>query len=175
MSISTSVAFADGRYTPFMQKVRGGEDGRSPVGTISSSAIDTGEAGGGTVTIAHSLQRIVFGFRAIIAPTLIVASDTLASAEAIRLTFLTAGNRRVEQDLNQIQLAIAGQGGNFAQFQEGGIILESDLLTETNVLQFVWSTNTDTKLYFTRIFASVFDAELIAARGSVSEFLAGVR
>lgn len=175
MSVSTFVEFRDGRYVPFMQDVRGGKDGKSPVGTVHSTAAEVGEAGGGTVTISHRMQREQFGFRSLIVPTLIVASDNLSTAEAIRLSYLTAGNRRVAQDSNQIKLAVAGQAGNFAQFEPAGILLESDVLADTSVLQFIWSTNTDTKLYFTRVFAAVFDAELIEAQGAISDFLAGVR
>ncbi len=174
MSISIDVDIADGVYTPFFQDVRGGPDGKSPVGTVSVEAVDIGESGGGTVTQNFFMQRIMFGFRAILAPTLITAEDDLATAEAIRLVWRIT-NRRLVQSMTQAALAIAGAGGNFAKFDESGLILESDVVASQNFLAFTWSTNTLAKVYRSFLFASVFDAEVIEAQGSISDFLAGVR
>ncbi len=77
--------------------------------------------------------------------------------------------------MDQATLAIASQGNNVAKFDESGMIFESDILAESDVITFIWSTNENTKAYQTNVFASVFDAELIEAQGSVSDFLAGIR
>lgn len=175
MSISSSVAIGDGLFVPFFQDVRGGKEGKSPVGTVNVDLSDVGEAGGGTVTLSLTMTREIFGFRAIVAPTLIVAADTLATAEAIRMQATFTGNRRLGNHMEQAVLALAAQGQNVAKFEESGLVFESDLLDETTILSFVWSTNTDTKIYNFRLFGAVFDAEIIEAEGSISDFLAGVR
>ncbi len=175
MAVTGSVNLDDGIYVPFMQEVRGGHDGKSPVGTVHQTLQLVGAAGGGTVVQTWNIRRIMFGFRAIIAPTLIVTEDTLSTAEAVKLGFALTANRRLAVTTDQAALAIAAQGGNYAKFEESGILLESDTLTQQAALFFTWSTNTDTKLYQARMFAAVFDAELIEAQGSISDFLAGVR
>ncbi len=175
MAISATVSIGDGQFTPFFQDVRGGKEGTSPVGTVSQTLSDTGDGSGGTVTLIYTMARLPFGFRAIIVPTYVVALDTLGTAEAIRMNFTAVGNRRLTNSFDQITLAIAGQGQNQAKFDEAGIVIESDLLAETQVLSFIWSTNTNAVVYSARLFAAVFDAEVIEAQGSISDFLAGVR
>lgn len=175
MAVSASVDLAEARYRDFFQEIRGGHDGRSPVGTLHAQATVTGAAGGGSVVHTYTGQRIMYGFRAILAPTLILADDNQASPTTIRLAFSEVANNRLAGQMDQVQLAVAGNGGNFAKFDESGIIVQSDVIATGASLIFVWSTNTDTKVYNSGIFFSVFDAELIEKHGSVSDFLAGVR
>lgn len=175
MSVTASFDLNEALYVPFMQDVRGGPDGKSPVGTLASIGTDTGDVSGGTVNIKLLMTRMMFGFRAVLAPTLLMSSDNLASPEAVNLKYQSSGNRRVNLSIDQAELAIAAFGGNFAHFEESGIVLESDLLVATSVLEFIWSTNTDGKVYSARGFFAVFDLELIEAQGSISDFLAGIR
>ncbi len=175
MSVAADIAINVGLFTPFMQDVRGGAEGKSPVGTLHIDQNVTGDGSGGIAQITMSATRIMFGFRAILAPTLIQAFDDLATPEEVRLQFGVTGNRRIGQGYEDARLAIAASGGNFTQFQPSGIIIESDTIAALNVLSWTWSTNTNAKVYRGRMFASVFDAELIEAQGSISDFLAGVR
>ncbi len=175
MAVSSSVGLESGIYVPFFQDVRGGKEGRSPVGTLAQTLREVGDGSGGTVVAGFSMQRITFGFRAIIAPTLLASSDNLATPEAVRLQFAASGNRRLGTSIDQAVVALAAPDKNVAQFDVSGLVLESDLLSETVVINFIWSTNTNLKEYDINIFASVFDAEIIEAQGSISDFLAGVR
>lgn len=174
MSVSTSEELSQGLFTPFFQEVRGGHDGKSPVGTVHVNISDVGEAGGGTVSLNLFMSRLTFGFRAIIAPTLIVTADNLAAAEAVRLGF-AIGNLRLGVGLFEAELAVASEGGNRARFEPSGFVLQHDEVSSDVVMSVVWSTNTDTKVYDVDMFAAVFDAEVIEKHGSISDFLAGVR
>lgn len=175
MVVVSNVAFRDGLYIPFFQQVRGGADGKSPVGTVHSTNTATGDVSGGAINLRHQLSRLSFGFRALIAPTLIVTIDNLASPEVVNLNFVQEANRRTSIDMVQAALAVAGQQGNAAKFEESGILLEHDNIGLGDSVALIWSTNTDGKVYISNVFAAVFDAELIEANGSVSDFLAGVR
>ncbi len=175
MALETFVSLGNALYVPFLQDVRGGKEGKAPVGTVSAHHTDTGDASGGTMTLTFQMERIQFGFRSIIVPTLLVTSDNLSTAEAVRLQYRNAGNRRIGEDYNQASLSVAGSAGNFAKFDESGLILENDVIGVTSALSFIWSTNTNTIVYFARVFAAVFDAEVIEAQGNISDFLAGVR
>ncbi len=174
MSILVTVSFADGVYTPFFQDVRGGADGKSPVGTVHMNTADVGDGSGGIVTATYTMDRIVYGFRALIVPTQIVSFDNLATPEVVKLQY-QSNNRRMITSADQASLAVAAQSGNVAKFDESGILLENEEAFERAVISLVWSTNTNTIVYQTKIFAAVFDAEVIEAQGSVSDFLAGVR
>jgi len=174
MAVSNTETIESGIYTPYFQRKRGGEGGQSPVGSVYKSLAVVGAAGGGGVTLNFSMGRLTFGFRAIIVPTLIVTEDTLATAEVVKLNYVS-NNRRINVSTDWVTLAIAGPSGNFAKFEDSGLILEREPLAAAGVLGVDWSTNTDTKSYAARMFAAVFDAELIEKEGSVSDFLAGVR
>ncbi len=174
LSVSAIVAFGDSQYNDFHQKFRGGQNGMSPVGTLHATATATGDGTGGNVLLLLQMKRVEFGFRAVFVPTLLVTEDDLATPEAVRLQF-SSGNKRLSSDMNQAALAVASSVFNVAQFDESGLLLESDVLTAVTVMAFVWSTNTNLKVYTANVFAAVFDMELIEKYGSVSDFLAGVR
>lgn len=176
MSISNNVEMGDGIYVPFFQKVRGGERGTSPVGTVKAAVTDTGDMSGGTVTIGLVMRKLTFGFRALIVPTFICAIDNLAAAEAVRLVF-SEGNRRIGDAavLEEGLLSVAVSGQNVAKFDPAGILWEKLDEGAATVVQAIWSTNTNTIVYNLRIVAAVFDAEVIEKKGSISDFLAGVR
>lgn len=175
MSVTATVQIGDGLFKPLHQLVRGGSDGKSPVGTVHVLGQAVGDSGGGTAQILMQMRRIEFGMRCIFAPVLISVDDDLASPEAVRLAFSASANIRTTSTVDQSALTLASQGGNHAKFPPEGFLFESDTIATATLLQFIWSTNSDGKVYRAHLIMSVFDAELIEAQGSVSDFLAGVR
>lgn len=174
MSVANSVDIGEGLFVPFMQEVRGGAGRSSPVGTLASEVAVTGDSSGGSAIVYFTMSRESFGFRAIVVPTFVSTIDTLGSPEGIRGIF-SAGNRRVLQAIEEVKVAIAGSGQNVAKFDAVGVVLEAEEVAPVTVMQYLWSTNTNLKYYNARVFSAVFDAEIIAREGSVSDFLAGVR
>lgn len=175
MAVTSTSGVSQGHFHLLHSKVRGGPEGTSPVGTLSLVKRTAGAAGGGTATVIFTQREIEFGFRCILVPTLITTFDNLAAAEVVNLIYLSTSKRMGATDVSQAVLAIAASGGNIARFVPDGVLFEVETKTAQEILQCVWSTNTDGKVYDIRAFFSVFDAELIEKHGSVSDFLAGVR
>lgn len=175
MAVSTSVVMDPGGYVPLMQKVRFGPNGL--VGTYSKSFNTTGAAGGGGVTISVTATRQMFGFAAIIVPTLIVSLDTLATPEGLRFLWIATGNRRVrlQADITQVITPVTVASINLGRLDVSGIMIEGRNKSEQNVFQAIWPTNTDGKIYQIKMFAMVYDAEMLEKHGQVAGLLEGIR
>ncbi len=173
MAVTSTHSLAEGLYIPFSQSVRGGPDGRSPVGTVNHQAADIGDGSGGTVILIMTMDPVMFGFRALVAPTFLSSRDTLATPEAVRVRYQASG-RRLSLSLDQMIVPVAGSGGSHGEYPAKGVVMEASGVA-SQALTWTWSTNTNTIVYEGHVFASVFDAEVIEKYGSISEFLAGTR
>ncbi len=176
MSITGQRKVEEGLFVPWRTAKRGGVSGGEPVGTLSLDKQEVGDSGGGTVAVQITANREEFGFPGIFVPTFVTTRDNLASPEVIRLAYVTVGNERISGDIEQHALALAGPAAlNVATFDNIGIPLEFQGVTDLVIMQATWSTNTDTKVYHFHIFGYMFDAQLIAREGRISELLAGIR
>ncbi len=176
MSVTADRSVADnGLFVPWRTAKRGGRDGGEPVGTLSIDGGAVGDATAGTFALRITANREEFGFPGIFVPTHMTIRDNLASAEVVRLAYVTAGNERLNGDIEQHVLAIAGAAGlNVASFGNVGIPIEF-FGVNTVIMQASWSTNTDTKVYHFHVFGYMFDAQIIAREGRIGELLAGIR
>ncbi len=176
MAITISESFAAGLYVPF----RGIDREVSPVGTLSQTIVDTGDATGGSASMLVTATYEMFGFHPIIIVTKVLTIDNLAAAQTVRAGMSNVGNERLETDMYEIVLAIEEGGSNYAVFDNLTVPIEpSSREAEANVFAIVWDTNTDTKSYDARLFAVFYDAEAMA-RGkekgrSVPALLGGIR
>lgn len=159
-------------YVPYHTVMRGGPDGMDPVGSLQVNAEATGDAGGGVVNIILSMLRQPFGFPILWAPTMVSATDNLASAEDVALSFSSG---RLITDMQQtITMVATANAGDLGNAKELGVSLEGRDAVVT-VATATWSTNTDTKSYHLHMFGPVYDLQLIALKGRISDIMAGLR
>lgn len=178
MSVTASGALGDALFVPFRSARRGGEYGSDPVGSVFADLAVAGAAGGGTATITLSCAKIIFGFHPIFVPTYITTQDDLATPEEVLLIYDPAGNERLSagNGPRESKLAVAASGGNFVLFDAVGLLIEPSEEATTNVLDVVWSTNTDAKTYHLHVYGVLFDAEIMARSDSrLSELFMGIR
>lgn len=176
MAVLVAIPVEDGsaviRYTPYHAGRRGGVLGSDPVGTLMINAEAVGAAGGGSVTVNITMLREAFGFPLMFVPTIVVMSDNLASAEDSTLTF---DSPRFVTALSQVVTKLSTTNvGNMGQVPNVAVNLEGDATPRT-IIQGVWDTNTDTKVYHIHAFGPVYDMQVIAARGYISDIIAGIR
>lgn len=173
MAVNTTTLIADGvitsRYTPYHAARRGGPDGSDPVGTLSVNAQATGAAGGGTVIVGISMNRETFGFPLLWVPTMISIADNLATAEDVDLAY-SGGRMETAQQQVVTMVQFAENAGAASQY---GVSFEGG--EATLIITATWQTNTDTKTYHLHVFGPVYDLQVIAARGRISDIMAGLR
>lgn len=174
MATLTIVNMEDQLYVPLHSRVPGGDDGKSPVGTVSIDMGTVGDATGGLARAQLKMRRIEFGFRPIIVPTLITVQDNLAAVGVVEVEY-SQSQWRLGTSTNLVVTTVAGPNINQVSVPLNGMVFEVEPQAVTEVLLVSWATNTDTKIYHCHIFGAVFDAEVIEQRGSISELLAGVR
>lgn len=176
MSVTTDVAVSGGTYIPFRTARRGGVAGRDAVGTLSVDIETVGNGTGGTVTLGMTMARGNFGFHALWVPTRITVVDTLATAEVVVIAFVSAGNDRLRGPLDEAVLSIdRGDDRNIGVAKEFAILIDPGSRVEGQVLSALWQSNTDTKSYHLHAYGAIYDAEIIAREGGVSELVAGLR
>lgn len=181
MSVSVTVSFSAGLFVPFRTAKRGGgvnSGGGDPVGSFYIDGDLTGDASGGTATMVLAMARLEFGFHPIFVPTHIDASDNLATAEIVQLIYDPVGNARLSagNGIRQSKLSVAGSSTNDLLFDASGVLIEPSEVLQANVLDLVWKSNTDTKIYHFHVFGMMFDAEIMAREYvKVSELMMGVR
>lgn len=175
LSASRSVE-SFGLYTPF----RGFDREAGAVGTLFVDAVMTGDATGGTATLIITMKRTEFGFHPIWVPTRVSTRDNLAAPEAVDFAFRAIGNERLDGDLREGKLPLAVAGGlNLATYSELGVAIEPQNPTANSVLQALWSSNVDTKVYHLHAYGILYDGEALA-RGkrlgkAPEQLLGGVR
>ncbi len=176
MSVTgTLTVAADGLYVPF----RGFDREAGIVGTLQVSGSATGDAGGGTVSVQITMREEEFGFHPIWVPTQVSVIDDLAAAEAVNLSFSSAGNERLAATQIEALLSIRSQSFNHAAFSELGVAIDPDIVAGAAVLTAGWTTNTLNKVYQLRAYGVIFDGQALA-RGkapgkAVPALLGGVR
>ncbi len=160
MAVSSTTQLADGNFTSF----KGFYRSSGPVGTFSFIQRDVGDATGGGLSLIMSMGRLQFGFHALIVPTIISIQDNLATPEAVELVYLST-NRRVQAvpdggtSLRDVLVPTAGASGNTGVFTGSKPILEVQDVGPVNVMNFIWSTNTDTAIYRVSVYGLVYDGE----------------
>ncbi len=167
MSISTTTVMDEvtGLYVPY----RGADRGRGPVATYSIAVSDVGDATGGTMAMSLDASFLMFGFHPLLIPQAVTSVDNLATPATVRLSFITQGNERLALGHDSSVLAVAAAGVNTGTFPRDGyrLIIEPRRdVADPTVIQFFWTTNTDTKAYEVDVFFLVYDAEQLAAHGS---------
>ncbi len=179
MAVDTTlvVSAANSAYVPYHIGQRGGDEGNTPVGTLDVDAEATGAAGGGAVTLRIFLARQVFGFPMMWVPTIVSLLDNLSSAEVAVVRYGVTGNVRMTAGLEQAVTLVANSGtGNAGQTENVTIPIEPSTDSAQEVLQAIWDTNTDTKVYHMHVFGPVYDLQVLAENGArVPNLMAGIR
>ncbi len=181
MSISVERNVADeatGLYVPFRTAQRGGVSGGDPVGTLAINAEVTGDATGGTVQIEVVMQLLAFGFHALWLVTDFTLTDAGAAQNVIAV-FDSRGNERLIAELSEVGTTIAGPfTTSIFKARGNGVIIEpSSLLVATGaheVMQGLWTTNTNGNVYHVHAFGYLYDAEIIARSGRLGGLLGGL-
>lgn len=174
MSVIATENLADQLWTPFETKETAGPAGNDPVGTVFASIGGVGAAGGGTVTLSLVGSQVPFGFRPLIVPLFVGAQATgTGTAKTAVFRYDQGGNRRI----NASMLA-GGQmfddGGQLTAVSQLTAILIEPLATD-NIISVVFDVNTDTIIYTLNIFMVLYDAEIMAKRGTIAQIVQGLR
>ncbi len=177
MTVSTNVTVAGGRYVPWRTAMRGGDMGTEPVGTLEVDAGASGDVSGGTVSVGITINREEFGFPFLWVPTQITINDTLSTLENANMSYGSAGNERLNTDVLDIIVMRSGaQSTNEGIGSIAAIPIEAVPGTvDGRCLFTVWDTNENGKVYHMHVFGPVFDMQVIANQGGISELLSGVR
>jgi len=175
MAVTATRFWTAGLFVPWMQRIRGGEGHGSPVGTLHMDAEATGDGSGGSVTIFIAGTREMFGFRALLVPTLISVSDALAAVSAVLIQWTAVGNRRLSANINEVVTTVRVAGENHAILQEQGMTIEPPTDVNTNGFTVLWATNLNLAVYHFHVVASVYDLEIIEKYGTVDPLVAGIR
>lgn len=178
MTITTRTALNAGLFVPLMQRIRGGDGGSSPVGTISQEITGLGDSSGGNCYLALEDQVDTLGFRAIYVPTFVAVVDGLSAVGAVEFQWDSNGNRRLANTLRQVLTTVRVGSVDIAQIEPSGIIIEPSSRVSgggSTIALASWPTNSNGVTYRLQFFFAVYDAEDIERRGSVSDLLAGVR
>lgn len=174
MAVSGTGELLESAYRPWHTMERGADTG--VVGVVAVNAEVTGAAGGGTATIHVKAPRNLFGFPYALVPTFLSTSDNLATAEVVSVSIRAGGNRLLSTSLTQAVLPVVSSGpSNIAVFEHLAVPIEPDQEVSTSIIQALWDTNTDTKVYHVHAFFLVFDLQLIARKGRIPDLLAGLR
>lgn len=177
MTVTAVAELADGLYTPFVTKFRGGPDGSQPVGTLAVQVVATGDGSGGVINMRITGTRSAFGFRYTWIPLYLLAGDTdQAVAKIYTLSWLNLGNIRLNAGLIESLPGVAdAQELNAGPFASAGVQIEVESATALNILQMTASVNTTGASYRFRTYGPVYDRELIARHGVIDELFTGVR
>lgn len=159
MAVSSTYTLVADDFTRFPRV--GKSDGL--VGTLDFDAEDTGEAGGGTMTIRVTHPEGVWGFRPFLILTGVAVSANTDPGN-VQVNFEGAGNKRGD-DLVYGFDPIA-TGANFVTPTE----LQARVLIEpadgaANFLTVVFDTNTDATVYHVHCQGLVYDGEILARGG----------
>ncbi len=164
MSVIDVTLFQDGLYTPY----RGLAKGSQPAGSYSALLQGTGDAGGGTVNLNMSMRNEEFGMHCIMTMVSIETNDNLASpVEVVFQYSVTPGNERVGSSaaISIRKLPVASVASlNRANWVGADLPIPIESISRDGATCFniAWTTNTDTKTYSARVFALLWDAEVIA-------------
>lgn len=177
MAVDTDTLTSAGLFVPFRTAMRGGPEGRDPVGTLMVEAEATGAAGGGSVIAGITSVAQPFGFPMLWVPTHISLSDNLAAAEVINFQFRDEGNARLNTEIGDAVNALAGSQGNVRTVRELSLVIDVTENGDTalRIMLGSWSTNTDTKTYHLHVYGPVYDAQIMARSDRVPELVAGLR
>ncbi len=175
MAVATTRFVGAGLYVPF----RGVDRAVSPVGTYSIDAQATGDGSGGTVDILMNMSYIEFGFHPILVMTRVTALDELATPIGVRFRYAASGNERLEANIDQLVLAVAGVGAvSYTEFNALPVVIEP-IRDGGDVMAITWATNENADTYHLHLFGLLFDAEAMARtkeKGSaIDMLLAGIR
>ncbi len=173
MAVSEATNVSAGKFTPFRTASRGGDGGGDPVATLHVDAQVTGDGSGGEASINIRMQETEFGFRPIWVTTLITSRDDLAAAEEVTFFFASAGNERLQGNMQQVELAVRSGSTNVATFDRN-LMIDPDQGVVTQVIGATWPTNTNAKVYHLHVFGFLFDSELVARSGRLSDLLGGL-
>ncbi len=162
MAVSTAVTLTTaGLYVPFRGVSRLGA-----VGTLHVRLNTVGAAGGGNVTLLLSMRGDEFGFNMLWVPTLIVVEDGLSSAITVSLTYIQLAERLGGQGSGMARVITTAPVSTVNIGELAGssphISVNPVTATEVNVLQALWSTNTDTIAYVMNIYGTVYDEQAMA-------------
>lgn len=175
VSISTTVTVGAGKYVPFFPEKRGGQDGKSPVGTLFQRATDVGEAGGGLASLILTHTQGAMGFRDILIPIYVSVLDNLAAVSGVGLIWNGAGNERLSSDTFQVIQTVANSNAqNSGKAETSGILVECRSLAAA-AISTVEYANVDGKVYIVSWLFMVYDRELIEKQGSIADLVSGVR
>ncbi len=161
MALSVDVEFRDGLYVPY----RGLVKGENPAGTYSALMSATGNASGGALQLVMRARRLEFGFHPIITLVLVETSDNLAAADEQLFQYNVApGNERVALAMSIPKVTAASTTGFRSLYRGEDLPIPIEPVSETDQAIFLvsWQTNTDTKVYQVRVFAMIWDAEVLA-------------
>ncbi len=163
MSVTDITLFQDGHYVPF----RGLAKGVQPAGSYSANMTGTGDGSGGTVNLQMSMRAIEFGMHCILTMVLVETNDNLTSAVEVLFQYsATPGNERIDSAgiLSIRKLPVSSIGLNRAVYlgQDLPVPIESISAAGTTCFNVAWATNTTGKAYTARIFALLWDAEVLA-------------
>lgn len=177
MAVVANADVGDGLFVPFRTLIRGGPGGIDPVGTLMVNAEASGAAGGGTVTLNVRMRVQEFGFHAMWVPMYITVHDDLPSAEVVEFTFQNGGNERLSTILVEAITTVrtANASANVGRVQSISVLIDPNSVAQATILRGVWATNTDGDTYHIHAYGPVFDGEVIARGGGVSQLVAGLR
>lgn len=174
MAVSQDRALAQvGFYTQTEVRVRG--KAGAAVGWLHVDAGATGDASGGSMQLTLQGRQQEFGFKWLWLPLHITFRDDLASAETVVFRYKAAGMRVLNFDLEETIQAVRASGQNRGTVIGGVLPVYTESLVAVDLLEILWATNTDTKLYHLHAFGPVFDREILAKGAGYSEMLAGLR
>lgn len=176
MSITSNVNFTQSAFTPFRTRVRAGVGGNEPVGSVFLRGADVGESGGGTVEISLRIARDLWGFPMFLVPTYVTADDDgTGTAKTIRFAYVASGNSRISGTISQNVAGVDDGVAIVATMDITGIVIEPSAIAVTEVFRARWSVNTLGVNYGVSFYGVVYDAQVMAERGSVPELIQGLR
>lgn len=150
-----------GKYVPF----RGIDRSRGICGTCGIHLTGTGDASGGTMTVAMTHIGNEFGFPHIIVPTTLVTRDGLGTGINVKFQFLATGHDRLADDYS-LPILVTDMGSeNLGQLDGPHPPIEAEQFNDgaaKSCMQADWATNTDGANYEVDLFCSVYDRQAIA-------------
>jgi len=155
------------------ERFPGRQDRAGLVGTFSLDLEDTGEAGGGTMTIRASLTNRVLGFKPFI---VLSALSWIASSDPgnVQIQLGVAGaNARLEEGINWASDAV-NVGVNYMtpEYVLPRVLFEPPRDGAPGTFASVlFNTNTDATLYHVHAQGLVFDAEALTKSGDYGKLL----
>ncbi len=174
LSVTANVALSSGLFVPYHTRVRGGEDGKDPVGTVQVDGEATGDGSAGTVAVNIRMVREQFGFACMWVPTYIEIGTTENAVNVCEFRYRQEGNARLSGDMVEIVTTVAAFTQDGALLQLRGMPLEGVGVALVDVLRITFPSNTNTDFYHLHAFGPIYDLEVIRRKGGIAELIAGV-